>query len=244
LKKSPDCPCEPTIRNRIQRYLNKTKQTKRRIIVKKTNKKTIGLMIIAVVCLMLVSGCKCMKGDHASCANKAEKPVVSMGEKPSRAMGEEVSLTATVTAIDYDARNITLKGPQGNSVTLNISDDAYNFNQVKVGDLVDITYFESVVVQLTAGDLEETPSASTEKGMIRAPEGQKPEGVVYDVLTVKAVVEDIDYDTRTVSLKGLNGNIVTVKVDDRVENLNNVKKGDMVNAQYTEAMAISVRPAE
>jgi hypothetical protein len=212
--------------------------------MKKTNRKIIGFMIIAVLCLMLVSGCKCMTGDKGSCASKAETPVVAMGEKPARAMAEEVSLTATVTAIDYDARNVTLEGPQGNSVTLHVSDDAYNFNQVKAGDLVDITYFESVAIQLTAGDLEATPSASKEKGMIRAPEGQKPEGVIYDVLTVKAVVEDIDYENRTVSLKGTSGNIVTVKVDDRVKNFNNVKKGDVVNAQYTEAMAISVRPAE
>ncbi len=216
--------------------------------MKKTNRKIIGFVIIAALCLMLVSGCKCLTGDKGACASKADKPVVApvvaMGEKPARGMAEAVSVTSTVTAIDYDARNVTLEGPQRNSVTLHVSDDAYNFNQVKTGDLVDITYFESVAIQLTAGDLEETPSASTEKGMIRAPEGQKPEGVIYDVLTVKAVVEDIDYENRTVSLKGTSGNIVTVKVDDRVKNFNNVKKGDMVNAQYTEAMAISVRPAE
>ncbi len=69
------------------------------------DKITIGFMIIAALCLMLVSGCKCMTGDKASCASKSETPVVApvgaMGEKPSRAMAEEVSLTATVTAIDY-----------------------------------------------------------------------------------------------------------------------------------------------
>ena len=40
-----------------------------------------------------------------------------------------------------------------------------------------------------------------QKGVIRAPEGQKPEGVMYDVMDARAVVEDIDYENRTVDLK-------------------------------------------
>lgn len=45
------------------------------------------------------------------------------------------------------------------------------------------------------------PSHVKQKGVIRAPEGQKPEGVMYDVMDVRAVVEDIDYENRTVDLK-------------------------------------------
>lgn len=204
--------------------------------MKRIIRKSTIFILAAIVCFILISGCKCLRGDNASCALKAEKP--------ARAMGEELSVTATVTAIDYDSRDVTIRGPQGRSVTLNVSDDAYNFNQVEVGDLVDIVYSTSVVIQLEAADDSAVPSHIKQKVMIRAPEGQKPEGVMIDVLDVTAIVEDIDYENRTVDLKGTYGNIISVEVDEKVKNFKNIKKGDVVRARYTEAVAISVRPAD
>ena len=78
----------------------------------------------------------------------------------------------------------------------------------------------------------------------RASEGQKPEGVASNVINVRARVEDIDYENRTVDLKGPRGNVITVEVDESVQNFKNIKKGDEVSAKYTEAVAISVRPAD
>lgn len=200
------------------------------------NRKSTIFILAAIVCFMLIAGCNCKKAiDDSSCAKSVEKP--------SRVIGEEISFTATVEAIDYQSRNVTIKGPKGRSVSLSVSEDAYNFNQVEVGDLVDVNYFASVVIKLQKDDSVE-PSHIKEKGIIRAPEGQKPEGIMYDVMDVRAVVEDIDYENRTVDLRGTYGNIITVEVDERVENFHNIKKGDVVSAQYTEAMAISVRPAD
>jgi len=204
--------------------------------VMQTSKKNIGLLIIVGFCLILASGCKCLKGGDASCSHKAEKP--------ARAMGEAISVTATVEEINYDSRIVTIKGPQGRSVTLKVSDDAYNFNHVKAGDLVDIVYSTSVVILLEEADDGAVPSHVKQAGMIRAPEGQKPEGVMVDVMDVTAIVEDIDYENRIVDLKGTYGNIISVEVDEKVENFKNIKKGDLVKARYTEAMAISVRSAD
>ena len=198
--------------------------------------KHICFFIVIIFCLMLMTGCKCMSnGNNASCPLK--------NEKPARAMGEEVSITATVESIDYQTRNVTLKGPEGRSVTLVVSEEAYNFDQVTVGDLVDINYVEAVVIQLETDESAE-PFHAKQKGMVRAPKGQKPEGVIYDVLDVKAIVEDIDYENRTVDLRGTYGNIISVTVDEKVKNFDNIKKGDVVKARYTEAVAISVRPAD
>jgi hypothetical protein len=49
---------------------------------------------------------------------------------------------------------------------------------VEVGDLVDINYFASVVILLQE-EGSAKPSHVKQKGVIRAPEGQKPEGVMY-----------------------------------------------------------------
>jgi hypothetical protein len=204
--------------------------------VVQTNKKSIGLLVIILLCLVLISGCKCLSGDDASCSFK--------DEKPARAMGEAISVTATVEQINYDTRIVTIKGPQGRTVSLKVTDEAYNFDQVKAGDLVDIVYSTSVVILLEEAVDGTVPSHVKQSGMLRAPKGQKPEGVMIDTMDVTAIVEDIDYENRTVDLKGTYGNIISVEVDEKVENFKNIKKGDLVKARYTEALAISVRPAD
>ena len=57
----------------------------------------------------------------------------------------------------------------------------------------------------------------------------------------KATVQDIDYQERTVTLKGEKGDIFTVRVGDEAKNFNNIKKGDHVTARYTELLAVAVR---
>jgi hypothetical protein len=54
-----------------------------------------------------------------------------------------------------------------------------------------------------------------------------------------AKVEAIDYDKRTVTLMGPQGNRRMVKVDESVKRLNEVKPGDEVVVRYTEAVAIA-----
>jgi hypothetical protein len=69
------------------------------------------------------------------------------GETPAGAVGREVTVTATITAIDKKAHTVTIKGPQGNSETIKAKDPK-NLEAIKVGDLVDITYAQALVVSL------------------------------------------------------------------------------------------------
>ena len=59
-----------------------------------------------------------------------------------------------------------------------------------------------------------------------------------------AVVEAINYKTRTVTLRGPQQKTVTLKVDDSVKRLNEVKKGDEIVVRRTEALAIDVTAGE
>ena len=69
----------------------------------------------------------------------------------------------------------------------------------------------------------------------------KPGVVIVDAASITAEVEAIDYDKRTVALKGPRGNIVVFKVGPEVENFNQIKPGDRVTTKYYEATAIYVR---
>jgi hypothetical protein len=76
--------------------------------------------------------------------------------------------------------------------------------------------------------------------MQRAPLGAKPEATAVDVVQMTATVEDINYDTRMVKLRGPDGDLRTVKAGPEVKRLNEVKRGDTVVARLTEAVSIRV----
>ena len=65
--------------------------------------------------------------------------------------------------------------------------------------------------------------------------GGKPEAVEV------ATVEDINYKTRTVTLKGPQGGTVTLAVHESAKKFNQVKKGDQVVARVTEAVVMAIR---
>lgn len=155
---------------------------------------------------------------------------------------EVTSVTATVSEIDYDTRHVTLKMPDGSILPLAVGEEAYNFDQVKVGDLVDITYTQSIAVMLEKDSGGEA-GVTTSGGIERAPKGQKPQGTVYKTMDVRAKVVGIDSKTRTVELSGPDGAVFPVVVDSSVQNFEKIQVGDVVVARYTEAVAISVRPA-
>jgi hypothetical protein len=66
-------------------------------------------------------------------------------------------------------------------------------------------------------------------------------GAVVEVVKLTATVEKVDVATRMVTLKGPKGNLVTFKAGEAVRNLDQVKVGDKVNAQYLESVAVFVR---
>ncbi len=79
------------------------------------------------------------------------------GEKPAAAGARQVSLTAQVTAVDPAKKTISLKGPKGKVVTLDVRNPE-QFKVVKVGDLVDVTYTQALAVAVVP-----TPKADAPK---------------------------------------------------------------------------------
>jgi hypothetical protein len=183
----------------------------------------ISFIIAAVVCLALL-GCTSTGKQAAS--------------RPGVEMSEVATLSATVEAVDYAKRLVTLRGPEGNQVVVKVSEEARNLPQVEVGDTVEVEYYQSVAMfaQKPDGETEAEVTVST----ARTPLGDKPGAGVSETLTIKATVEAIDYDTRMVVLRGPEGNTLTTKVDERVKRFNEIKLGDEIVVQYTRAFAISV----
>jgi hypothetical protein len=90
------------------------------------------------------------KGAAAPAAGEAayvEKNKPSQG--PGGVAVRTATMTATVEAIDYKTRKITLKGPQGNSRSFTVGPEAKRFNEVKKGDQVTISYTEATAINVT-----------------------------------------------------------------------------------------------
>ena len=154
-------------------------------------------------------------------------------------MAQSVNATATITKIDKAKRAVTLKSEQGDEVTVLAGPEVKNFNQLKVGDSVDIKYSEAVMLELIKGGGK--PVARVEQGLgTSAKAGQKPGGVQGRQVTVVGDVINVDAATQTVTVRGPQ-RTVDLKVRDP-EQLKLIAKGDQIEANYVEAVAVSVTP--
>lgn len=158
---------------------------------------------------------------------------------PGMVFSETNHFTGTVEHINYLTRKVTLKGPEGKTVKVAIGDNVRNFAHIKKGDRVDVNYYESVALALGKPGETLTPTSTSEMVIRRGP-GQKPGGLAMTVTDTSVTVEDVDREKRQVTLKEADGDIVKVNVDPSVGNLERIKKGDVVNASRTEALAVSV----
>jgi Cu/Ag efflux protein CusF len=147
---------------------------------------------------------------------------------------------ATVVGIDAATRTVTLKTSKGKVVDLEVGAQARNFDQLKVGDTVNAEYKEALTLSLRKGSGE--ASVNQSETADRSAPGAKPGGTVGREVRILANVVAVNPQTRKVTVKGPQGNTVDLMVENP-DTLKNIKKGDQVEAVYTEALAISVEPA-
>jgi Cu/Ag efflux protein CusF len=150
------------------------------------------------------------------------------------------TVTATVVAIDYQTRNVTLRGPEGNEVMINAPEEVRNLAQVKPGDQVVATYYRAAAIRVLAPG-EATPGVGAASATERAKLGERPGAATIDAVTVTSTVEKIDRGAQQVTLRLPDGTSDVVNVRDP-KNLENVKVGDLVEVAFMRAVSIEVVP--
>jgi Cu/Ag efflux protein CusF len=172
----------------------------------------------------------------------AQTGAVAVGTAPGMAgAAKTVKFQATITAIDAATRDVTLKGPQGNEVTLTAGPELKNFANMKVGDLVNVEYIEALTLQLKKGGgliVQRTEKAAA----AGAKPGERPAGAGGREVTIVADVVAVDAANKTITLKGPK-RTVELAIQDP-EQLKRIAKGDQVEATYTQAIAVAVEPAK
>ena len=156
---------------------------------------------------------------------------------PGGVIVNTLDVSARVTAIDTSNRKLTLLGPDGDKSTVKVGPEAVNFDQIRVGDLVNATVTEELVVYLD----EEGASAPDGSAAVvaLAPKGAQPGGLVAETVQVTATVTAIDQTNRTATLQFEDGSSKSFPVRDDID-LSQRKVGEKVVFQVTEMIAISV----
>jgi len=152
-----------------------------------------------------------------------------------------VTASATIEAIDPATRTVKLKMANGETRSIVAGEEVRNFAQLKVGDKVNMKYMESVTLDLKK-DGKAVVGRTETSSMARARPGEKPGGVMQRDITAVVDVVNVDAQKKIVQVKTAKGEVIDLPVQDP-EQLKLVKKGDQVQATYTQALAVSVEPA-
>ncbi len=178
----------------------------------------------------------------AASAQQAPTTSSSVTVTPGKAVATSTTTaSAVIVAIDATYRVVTLKTASGKTVEVVAGPEVKNFDQLKVGQKVKATYGEALSLELKKGGGK--PLTMSEKGGgVAAAPGAQPGAAGARQLTILADVVKVDTKTHPVTLKGPGGNTVDLHVEDP-EQLKNIKKGDQVEAVYTEGVAVTVEPA-
>jgi len=148
-----------------------------------------------------------------------------------------VSATATIMAIDSTLRVLTLKNEKGEEDSFAVGPAVTRFNELKVGDKVKMTYYESLVFQVLKPG--ETSTAANEKAAFTRATGALPGGTVATQMKKTVTVKSIDPVVPSITVTTEDGRTVTRKIEDK-KNLEKVKVGDRIDITYTEALLVNI----
>jgi Cu/Ag efflux protein CusF len=173
----------------------------------------------------------------------AAQPGWAQDQMASTAQGvlsavQPVHMKAEITGIDAGARALTLKGSGGNTVVVLVGQQVDGFDQLKVGDRVDVLYKNALLTKA-----EKVSGA--DKGIRKRVDKQvyTPASGGFESTRqteVLATVEKIDHKKRLVTLRGAY-QTQTLEAGPEVD-LTDVKVGDTIHAVFVSAAAVQITP--
>ena len=144
----------------------------------------------------------------------------------------------TVVKIDKKTRTITFKNKEGESKFV-AGPEIKNFDQIKNGDQVNVTYELAVAIELIKTKSDGIRSKVETNTVTDSKPNEKPSEVIANRTTIIADIVAVDRNKKLVSVKGPSGKITTVTVKNPAL-LADVNVGEQVKVIYYDAMAASI----
>ncbi|HEX6898581.1 MAG TPA: hypothetical protein VF789_02665 [Thermoanaerobaculia bacterium] len=156
---------------------------------------------------------------------------------------ETLTITAEVVAVDQATRHLTLRGPLGGEISGRVDDAVKNLGQVKVGDMLTISYQSSMA--LSAAKPGQPNPLFTGGEASTAEEGERPAVSVSEQSKHTVTVVSVDPEKRSVVLQSEDGTLFPVEVAraEFARKLEALRPGDKIDVVLTDAMIVKVDPA-
>ena len=163
--------------------------------------------------------------------------------QPRDVIRDQITLRGTVEAIDLTARTVTIRGDRGNVVTIDVPQSVARFDQLQVGDVVSVAYYDRVSVRPKpagepAVDRTEPPVTTTTPGAL-------PGATVASQRVTTVTITGWDPATRVVTFTGPTGAAYSRRLLDTTDAsiMAGLKVGDRVDVTRTEAVRLAVESA-
>ena len=155
-----------------------------------------------------------------------------------------VTAQGTVTDIVKETREVTLKGPDGELVTVTAGPEVERFNEIAVGDEINFDYYTYLKAEFRAP----TSTELAEPGVVLEGEGhapleEAPAGAVGAMFKAVVTIEILNRPMMLATVEGPNGNYLTIPMTDAAF-MEQLHIGQVVILTYAEALAISLAKVE
>jgi hypothetical protein len=163
----------------------------------------------------------------------------SASAQAQQTSGDELHFVSVLTfhgeivAIDPAKQLVTLKGPEGELLTLEAEKEEA-LSARKVGERVVVRYFEGAEVRKSGKSQAAAPVHSLKDGMIG-----EPTRISEKRHAMAASVENIDTANQEITLKASDGSLDTIMVSNP-DYLSKVKVGDRIVITHPQALALSI----
>ena len=152
----------------------------------------------------------------------------------------KVTANVTIKAIDPATRSVTLRAENGDEDTFKVGPEVTRFNQLKVGDTITATYYESLVFQVRKpGDPAVTSGAVAAGGRLK----DMPGGAIGTQETTTVTVKAVDMNVPSITVVTADGHTLTRKIADK-KNLEGVNPGDKIDITYTQGLVVAAESAK
>jgi hypothetical protein len=149
----------------------------------------------------------------------------------------ELTVHGKIVDVNKAKKLVTLEGPEGRKIVLSV-ENPYNLAAAKVGEPVVARFYEVAVIRKKEPN-EIIPSASVKEGIATAVLGGAPGGAVTGQLSIVVTVVAIDQAKGTITVKGPDGAVETVKAR-YPKKLKLLKVGDELVVSLSRAIVLSM----
>ena len=162
---------------------------------------------------------------------------VSAWQTKSVGSADLTKASATITAIDPAARMVTFRDDAGNEDVMRAPDTFKRFNELKVGDRLNLSYYQSRVITLRKAGTP-TATAGTTSGVVKGT-GELPAGLAARETTTVVTLKSVNLDTGAVRVQTEDGRTITRTVADK-SLLKGLVADDKLEITTTEALLADI----